>query len=128
VATGWVAYARVVRVQARALRAAPWVEAAVALGATPSWVVRRHAAPHLLAAVAVLASQQVSAMILYEASLSFLGLGIGGDAVTWGGMAADGREAILTAWWVAAIPGGAVALAVLGFGLLGDAVATGRHR
>jgi peptide/nickel transport system permease protein len=128
VVTGWVAYARVVRVQTQALRSAAWVEAAVSLGASPGAVVRRHVAPHLLATVAVLSSQQVSAMILYEASLSFLGLGIGGDAITWGGMAADGREALLTAWWVAAIPGGAVALTVLGFNLLGDAVATGRRQ
>lgn len=128
VATGWVAYARVVRVQARALKSAAWVEAAVSLGAPPLVLVARHVAPHLVSVVAVLASQQVSAMILYEAALSFLGLGVGGDVITWGGMAADGRESLLVAWWVGAIPGGAVALAVLGLNLLGDAAAAGRRR
>lgn len=128
VVTGWVAYARVVRVQARALKSAVWVEAATALGASPVALVSRHVAPHLASVVAVLASQQVSAMILYEAALSFLGLGVGGDVITWGGMAADGREALFVAWWVSAIPGGAVALAVLGLNLLGDAAASGRRR
>lgn len=128
VVTGWVAYARVVRVQARALTSATWVEAAVSLGASPMALLGRHVAPHLLAVVAVLGSQQVSAMILYEAALSFLGLGVGGDTISWGGMAADGREALLVAWWVAAIPGGAVALTVLGLNLLGDAAASRRRR
>jgi peptide/nickel transport system permease protein len=62
-------------------------------------------------------------MILYEASLSYLGLGIGGAVVTWGGMAAEGQEALLKAPWVTAVPGAAVALTVLGLNLLGDAVA-----
>ncbi len=128
VVTGWVAYARVVRVQARALKSAVWVEAAASLGASPLALVARHVAPHLVSVVAVLASQQVSAMILYEAALSFLGLGVGGDIITWGGMAADGRETLFVAWWVSAIPGGAVALAVLGLNLLGDAAASGRRR
>ena len=64
------------------------------------------------------------AMILYESSLSFLGLGIGGSTVTWGGMAALGREAIFKAPWVAAIPGLAIALTILGFNLTGDWLAT----
>jgi peptide/nickel transport system permease protein len=63
-------------------------------------------------------------MILYESSLSFLGLGIGGNTVTWGGMAALGREAIFKAPWVAAAPGVAIALAILGFNLTGDWLAT----
>ena len=123
VVTGWVVYARVVRLQTRALRQAPFVEAAVALGVRPGRLVVRHVAPHLLGTVAILATQQVSAMILYEASLSYLGLGIGGAAIAWGGMAAEGQEAILKAPWVTAAPGAAVALTVLGLNLLGDALA-----
>jgi peptide/nickel transport system permease protein len=128
IVTGWVAYARVVRLQARSLRAAEWAQAAKAVGATPARVVVRHLLPNLMAPAAVLATQQAGAMILYESSLSFLGLGIGGSTVTWGGMAALGREAIFKAPWVAAIPGLAIALAILGFNLTGDWLATRGRR
>lgn len=123
--TGWISYARVLRLQTRSLRRVAWVEAAVALGVGPGGLLRRHVVPHLIGTVAILATQQVSAMILYEASLSYLGLGIGGTAITWGGMAAEGQEALLKAPWVTAAPGAAVALVVLGLNLLGDAVAEG---
>ena len=128
IVTGWVAYARVLRLQARSLRAAEWMQSAKAIGATPSRVLIRHLLPNLIAPAAVLATQQAGAMILYESSLSFLGLGIGGSTVTWGGMAALGREAIFKAPWVAAIPGLVIALAILGFNLTGDWLATRGRR
>jgi peptide/nickel transport system permease protein len=128
IVTGWVAYARVMRLQARSLRAAEWMHAAKSIGATPAQVVGRHLLPNLTAPAAVLATQLAGAMILYEASLSFLGLGIGGSTVTWGGMVALGREAIFKAPWVAAIPGLAIALAILGFNLTGDWLATRGRR
>jgi len=126
VATGWVGYARVTRLQAIALRRAPYVEAARALGAGSGRIAVRHVLPNLLGPVIVLASQQVAAMILYEAALSYLGLGVPADVVTWGGMVADGQDALPVAWWVSALPGGALALAVLGFNLLGDWLADTR--
>ena len=127
--TGWVGYARVVRLQTAALRRAPWVEAARALGAGRGRLVARHVLPSLAAPIVVLASQQVAAMILYEAALSYLGLGSGGDEITWGGMVAAGRDTLLNAWWVSTIPGVAIALTVLGLNLLGDwLVARGRGR
>jgi len=128
IVTGWVAYARVLRLQARSLRGAEWMQSAKAIGATPAGVLVRHLLPNLTAPAAILATQQVGAMILYESSLSFLGLGIGGSTVTWGGMAALGREAIFKAPWVAAIPGLAIALAILGFNLTGDWLATRGRR
>jgi peptide/nickel transport system permease protein len=128
IVTGWVAYARVMRLQARSLRSAEWVQSAKAIGAKPTRVLARHLLPNLTAPAAVLATQQLGAMILYESSLSFLGLGIGGSAVTWGGMAALGREAIFKAPWVVAIPGIAIALAILGFNLTGDWLATRGRR
>jgi peptide/nickel transport system permease protein len=124
IVTGWVAYTRVIRLQARALRAAEWMVAARAMGAGSVRLLGRHLLPNLLGPALVLATQQAGAMILYESSLSFLGLGIGGNTVTWGGMAALGREAIFKAPWVAAIPGLAIALAILGFNLTGDWLAT----
>lgn len=124
VVTGWVAYAQVVGIQARSLRRAEWVEAARAVGAAPSRVLLRHILPNVAGTAIVLATQQAGAMILYESSLSFLGLGVGGNTVTWGGMAALGRDAIFKAPWVAALPGLAIALAILGFNLTGDWLAT----
>jgi len=122
-ATGWVGYARVVRAQAMSLRSAPFVEAARSLGAGRGRVLRRHLLPNLVSPVVVLASQQVGAMVLYEAALSYLGLGVGGDVVTWGGMVAAGQEALTDAWWVATVPGVAIASTVLGLTLVGDRVA-----
>lgn len=124
IVTGWVAYAQVVGLQARALRSAEWVEAARAIGAAPSRVLLRHVLPNVAGTAIVLATQQAGAMILYESSLSFLGLGVGGNTVTWGGMAALGRDAVFKAPWVAALPGLAIALAILGFNLTGDWLAT----
>ena len=118
--TGWVGYARIVRLQARALRAAPFVEAARSVGVGPVRLALRHMLPNLLGPVAVVASQQVAAMVLYEAALSYLGLGVPAGTITWGGMIADGQETLATAWWVSAVPGAALALAVLGGNLLGD--------
>ncbi len=124
IVTGWVAYAQVVGLQARTLRSAEWVQAAQAIGAAPSRVLLCHVLPNVAGTVIVLATQQAGAMILYESSLSFLGLGVGGNTVTWGGMAALGRDAIFKAPWVAALPGLAIALAILGFNLTGDWLAT----
>ncbi len=118
--TGWVGYARVIRLQSRALRAAPWVEAARSLGARPWRVATRHLLPNLVPTIVILASQQVAGMILYEAALSYLGLGVGGNVITWGGMVADGQDELLQAWWVTVVPGAAVALTVLGLNALGD--------
>ena len=120
VVTGWVAYARVVRLQAMSLRDAAWMEAARAIGASSPRILTRHLLPNLIAPILVLATQQAGAMILYESSLSFLGLGLSGNTITWGGMAALGREALFKAPWAAAIPGGVIALAILGCNLCGD--------
>lgn len=118
--TGWVAYARILRLQAMALRRATFVEAARATGASPARVLARHIAPNLVAPIIVIASQQVAAMILFEAALSYLGLGADSSTITWGGMISSGREAMLAAWWVAVVPGAALALAILGLTMLGD--------
>lgn len=118
--TGWVGYTRIVRLQAAALRHAPFVDAARALGATRWRVASRHVLPNVAGPVIVLATQQLAAMILYEAALSYLGLGVSSGTITWGGMVADGRETLMTAWWVSAIPGGAIALTILGVNLFGD--------
>ncbi len=120
VLTGWVGYARIVRLQTLALRESPFIDAARVVGAGPVRLLGQHLLPNLTGPVIVVASQQVAAMILYEAALSYLGLGVPGDTITWGGMVAAGRDQLLTDPWVATIPGIAIALAVLGFNLAGD--------
>jgi peptide/nickel transport system permease protein len=120
VVVSWVAYARIVRLQAMALRRAAFIEAARAVGASPARMLTRHILPNVVGPTIVIASQQVAAMILYEAALSYLGLGAPDGTINWGGMVAAGRETMTTAWWVSALPGVAIALTVLGFNLLGD--------
>jgi peptide/nickel transport system permease protein len=124
--TGWVAYQRVVRIQARSLQQAQFVEASRSIGATEWWIVRHHMFPNLIPTIAVLATQQMAAVILFEAALSYLGLGMPPDAITWGRMVADGRESMLNAWWVAVVPGAFIALAVLGFNSIGEWFGTRR--
>lgn len=118
--TGWVGYARIVRLQARALRGAPFIEAARAMGGGPSRMLTRHLLPNLTVPLLTVAGQQVAAMIMYEAALSYLGLGVPRETITWGGMIAAGQETLATAWWVAAMPGICLGLTVLGFNLVAD--------
>ncbi|MDQ3693148.1 MAG: ABC transporter permease [Chloroflexota bacterium] len=118
--TGWVGYAKVVRLQAKSLRAAPWIDAARSLGASPTRIAVRHVLPNLAGPIVILATQQVGGMILYEAALSYLGLGVGGNSVSWGGMVADGQEVVAMAWWVSAVPGAAIATTILGLNAAGD--------
>lgn len=126
--TGWVAYQRVVRLQTRSLQQAQFVIASRSIGATDGWIVRRHLVPNLAGIIAVLATQQMAAVILFEAALSYLGLGMPPDAITWGRMVADGRENMFDAWWVAVVPGLFIALAVLGFNSIGEWIGTWRPR
>ena len=120
--TGWVGYTRVVRLQAASLRHAIYVVAARAAGASRWRVMGRHIMPNVAGPIIVIASQQIAGMILYEAALSYLGLGVSSGTITWGGMVADGRESLLSAWWVSTIPGIAIAVTILGLNLFGDSL------
>lgn len=118
--TGWVTYGRVVRAQVLSLMQLEYITASKALGSKAGRVMLRHLLPNLLAPITVVATLSISAMILVEASLSFLGLGVPPPTPTWGGMVADGRNYIVTAWWVSVMPGMAVFLTVLSINLVGD--------
>lgn len=118
--TGWVSYARIVRLQAKSFLSAPWMEAARSIGAGPGRLLFRHLLPNLLGPIVIVASQQVAGMILYEASLSYLGLGVPVETITWGGLVSAGKDQLPVAWWVSTIPGIALALTVLGCNLVGD--------
>jgi peptide/nickel transport system permease protein len=118
--TGWVGYTRVIRLQTASLRNAAFVEAARAVGASRWRVMGRHILPNVTGPIIVIAGQQVAGMVLFEAALSYLGLGVSAGTITWGGMVADGRESLFVAWWVVTIPGIAIAVTILGLNLFGD--------
>lgn len=118
--TSWVSYARVVRAEILTLRAREFVLAAQALGGGGRRIVFRHLLPNVLTPVIVIATLEVARMIILESALSFLGLGVQPPTPTWGGMLADGRAYLSTAWWQATLPGLSIMLTVLGINLLGD--------
>jgi peptide/nickel transport system permease protein len=118
--TNWVQYARVVRAECLVLRRREFVEAAEALGAGALRIIGVHLLPNVTASIIVVSSLQVAKMILFESSLSFLGLGVPPSIPTWGNMIADGRNYVATAWWVAALPGIAILVTVLAINLIGD--------
>jgi peptide/nickel transport system permease protein len=117
----WVTYARIARAQTLSQREKEYVEAARALGARGVSVIFKSILPNILAPLIVIASFNVASVILSEASLSFLGLGVPPTTPTWGGMLAESREQLLAGrWWLAVFPGVAIALTVLAFNILGD--------
>ncbi len=120
VVTGWVQYARLVRGQVLSVKRTQYVEAAQVAGARDSRILARHILPNIIASVIVLATLQVAFVLLTEAALSFLGLGVNPSIPTWGSMVNDGRLYIYNAWWVITFPGLAIMLAVLGINMLGD--------
>ena len=120
--TGWVTYGRVVRAQVLSLMGQEYVTAARALGARDARVMLSHLLPNLVAPITVIGTLTISAMILVEASLSFLGLGVPPPAPTWGGMVAAGRNYLADAPWVSLVPGAAIFFTVLAINLVGDAL------
>jgi peptide/nickel transport system permease protein len=122
VATGWMAVARLVRAEVLGLRVRPFVEAATALGASPSRTLWRHVLPNALGPAIVAIALGVGGAILLESGLSFLGLGVQPPSPSWGNMIADGRDTIVIAPWVALAPGLALIATVVASTLLGDAL------
>lgn len=118
--SSWVSYARVARAGVIALKHSDMVEAARALGASSGRVVLRYLLPQLQSSLVVVATLEVGRMILAEASLSYLGMGVPPSVPTWGSIAADGRDYITTAWWIATLPGFAILMTVLGINFVGD--------
>ncbi len=118
---GWVQYARVIRGQTLSLREREFVLAARVIGARSPRILWRHVLPNALGPILVIAAVNVSGMILAEASLSFLGIGVRPPTAAWGSMLSEGREVFNIAWWNAVFPGLAIVWTVLGINLLGDA-------
>jgi peptide/nickel transport system permease protein len=118
--SSWVVYARIVRGAALSLREREFVQAAQALGGGDGRILVRHILPNVLTPWLVVATLDMARVIVIESALSFLGLGVQPPAPTWGGMLADGRVYISTAWWLATFPGLAILVTVLGINLFGD--------
>ena len=116
--TRWMVYARVARGLTLSLRDELFVEAARSLGASNIRILARHLLPNILAPVLVLATLELAVMLLTEASLSFLGLGIQPPESSWGLMLADGREYLTTAPWLVTVPGLAILLTTLSVNII----------
>ena len=117
----WVTYARIVRAETLSLREKEFVEAARALGDSTASILFRTILPNIVAPLTVMASFNVASVILTEAALSFLGLGVPPSVPTWGSMLAESRDTLLAnKWWLAVFPGLAIMLTVLSFNIMGD--------
>ena len=117
---GWVTFARLARGETLRLKQREFVDAALALGAGRRRIMLRHLLPHLIPPLTVQAALGLGGVILAEAGLSFLGLGVPPPAASWGGMLHDGTQNLLDAPLLAFVPGVAISLTVLGAQLLGD--------
>jgi peptide/nickel transport system permease protein len=118
--TGWMEVARLVRGEVMSLKGRDYVLAARASGVPSSRLLLSHLVPAALPPVLVLAALRVGDVILTEAALSFLGFGVQPPDPSWGNIIADGQDALVSAWWVAAFPGVAIVLTVLGFNLVAE--------
>jgi len=116
----WALYARQVRGEVLSIRERDYVARARVAGASHFRIMVRHILPNVANTIIVLATLQVGSVIILEAALSFLGLGIPRPTPAWGMMVADGRQLIVSAWWISFFPGLAITLTVFSLNLLGD--------
>jgi peptide/nickel transport system permease protein len=118
--THWPGTSRIVRGEVLSLREREFIQAARALGYSNSRIILRHVIPNTLAPVIVAATLGIGNVIVLEAGLSFLGLGLQPPTASWGSMVSDGRGLMLDAWWLSVFPGLAIVLTVVCFNLVGD--------
>jgi peptide/nickel transport system permease protein len=119
---GWVEVARVGRGQSLAIREREYITAVRALGGGDLRIMLRHLLPNIMAPILVVAGFQLGRLILLEATLSFLGLGVEPRTPAWGSMLSDARGYLNIAWWTATFPGIAIALVVLAANFTGDSL------
>ena len=116
----WVQYARLVRGLVLSLRDREFIQSARAIGVGNLRIIVHHIVPNIIGPVIVLMTLNIATNILLESSLTFVGLGVDATIPSWGGMLADGRTYVQSAWWVTVFPGFAIMFTVLGLNLLGD--------
>jgi peptide/nickel transport system permease protein len=117
---GWAGYARLIRGETLRLREADFVAQARVIGTSPIRIMLRHIFPNVVNPLIVIITLAVGMMILLEAGLSYLGVGIPPPNPSWGSMVSDGRNLIDKAWWISFFPGLAIGLVVLSGNFLGD--------
>jgi ABC-type dipeptide/oligopeptide/nickel transport system permease subunit len=117
---GWVEFFRLVRGEMFAEKPKEYVEAAKVVGQSHLVIIASEILPNIIQSVFVLGTLRMGFMIIMEASLSFLGLGIQPPTPAWGSMVASGRDYLLTAWWVSTLPGIAILILVLSINLFGE--------
>jgi peptide/nickel transport system permease protein len=120
--TGWYGLSRIVRGQVLAIKREEFVVSARALGAGRLRILLRHVLPNVLTPVIVAAILGIAHIILLEAGLSYLGVGVDPPTPSWGNIIQDGTEYIGSAWWISFFPGMAIVLTVMAFNALGDAL------
>jgi peptide/nickel transport system permease protein len=120
--TLWAGYARMARAETLKVREFDYIGLAKIAGCSKASIMWHHVLPNIISPIIILATLQIGTIVIVEASLSFLGVGVPPPTADWGSMVAEGRSFIVTAWWLCIIPGVAIALTVLTFNLLGDAL------
>jgi peptide/nickel transport system permease protein len=118
----WIHYARVIRNEVLSLREREFVAGARALGVSNLRIMLRHILPNTVASLSVVTTFSLATIILIEASLSFLGMGVPPRIATWGSMLNEARPYLFPTWWTSMFPGLAIFLTVLGVNLLGDGI------
>ena len=120
--TGWLGTSRVIRGEVLRLREEPFVMAARAIGASPWRIITKHLFPNVTGPLLVAATLGLGDVILIEAGLSFLGLGVQPPTPSWGGMILEARPVLLSAPWTSIVPGTAILITVLAANLISDAL------
>ncbi|MSQ07189.1 MAG: ABC transporter permease [Dehalococcoidia bacterium] len=118
--TVWARFARMIRGDVLAIRELDFVTQAKIAGVSAHMIIARHIFPNIVNTLLVITSLQIGQVILLEASLSFLGLGLPPGEAAWGIMVAEGRTVIVDVWWLSLLPGLAITIVVLAFNFFGD--------
>jgi peptide/nickel transport system permease protein len=118
--SGWVRYARIVRGEFLSIKEMEYIEAVRALGCGDGRLMVKHILPNVVSPIIVIATLEMAKIVLMEASLSYLGVGIPIDIPTWGRMLSEAQVAIFNAPWLSVLPGLCILLTVLGVNLFGD--------
>ncbi len=120
--TSWMGVSRLVRSQVLSLKEQEFIQAARALGLSNARIIFKHLVPNSLTPVIIAATLRIGGIILTEAALSFLGLGVQPPTASWGNIINEGRDNLLNHWWISTFPGLAIVLTVVCFNLIGDGV------
>lgn len=120
IATGWITHARVLRSQARVISASEFVRSSQSMGGSRAHVMLRHILPNLLPVAIVVYFQQIGSMLLWSASLTWLGIGMPIEQISLGGIVRDGQELLYNGWWVSVIGGLTIVVIVTSLNLAAD--------